>query len=93
MNKLTIPTTKYHHVAPGVPITLCYTSAMPPEIGGDGGGGGGSMRRMGARCDNLLLLAAALAHAWYEGLWSVKWSPLMLCSICLKACLGYITQE
>jgi len=43
----TTPGMKYRHYAPGVPVTLLYTSTTPPEINGGGGGGGGAMRRVG----------------------------------------------
>jgi L-threonylcarbamoyladenylate synthase len=52
VNAPTTPGMKYRHYAPGVPVTLLYTSTTPPpEIDGDGGGGGGggggSMQRVG----------------------------------------------
>jgi len=49
VNAPTTPGMKYRHYAPGVPVTLLYTSTTPPEINGDGdgGGGGGSMQRVG----------------------------------------------
>ena len=43
VNAPTTPGMKYRHYAPGVPVTLLYTS----EIDGDGGDGGGSMQRVG----------------------------------------------
>lgn len=43
LNAPTTPGMKYRHYAPGVPVTLLYTSTTPPpEIDG-----GGSMQRMG----------------------------------------------
>jgi L-threonylcarbamoyladenylate synthase len=48
VNAPTTPGMKYRHYAPGVPVTLLYTSTTPPEIDGDdAGGGGGSMQRVG----------------------------------------------
>jgi L-threonylcarbamoyladenylate synthase len=44
VNAPTTPGMKYRHYAPGVPVTLLYTSTTPPEIDG---GGGGSMQRVG----------------------------------------------
>jgi L-threonylcarbamoyladenylate synthase len=45
VNAPTTPGMKYRHYAPGVPVTLLYTSTTPPEIDGDGGGG--SVQRVG----------------------------------------------
>jgi L-threonylcarbamoyladenylate synthase len=44
VNAPTTPGMKYRHYAPGVPVTLLYTSATPPEIDGDDGG---STQRVG----------------------------------------------
>ena len=45
VNAPTTPGMKYRHYAPGVPVTLLYTSTTPTEI--DGGGGGGLMQHVG----------------------------------------------
>jgi L-threonylcarbamoyladenylate synthase len=48
VNAPTTPGMKYRHYAPGVPVTLLYTSTTPPEIDGDDAGcGGGLMQRVG----------------------------------------------
>jgi L-threonylcarbamoyladenylate synthase len=46
LNAPTTPGMKYRHYAPGVPVTLLYTTTTPPEINGDGDGGGNVMRRV-----------------------------------------------
>jgi len=50
VNAPTTPAMKYRHYAPGVPVTLLYTTKEPPPEEVDDNGDGGAMRRVALRC-------------------------------------------